>query len=323
VHALNGRVAVVAGATRGAGRGIARMLGEAGATVYCTGRGSRSHGSPTGRPETIEDTAEMVTSAGGKGIALRVDHAVDSEVAALYERIAREAKRIDVLVNVFTGPPASWRNFLDEPPDAGRGFVESWFWPRITNVWRAAPLMSKRKSGLIVELVEQDNIGYHGAFYFDIMETLLKRMIFGLAHELESKGIAAVAIAPGFMRTEAILDSFGVSEENWRDALRQPNAVTYGWGGSETPCFVGRAVAALAGDPQRMNKSGGIYTARELADEFGFTDLDGRRPDHAILDEAARMATESGELAALKRNVRSAWRLTRPGAGPSDQLSTR
>jgi len=310
---LDGHVAVVAGATRGAGRGIARMLGEAGATVYCTGRSSRAGASPRGRTETIEETAEMVTAAGGNGIALRVDHAVDTEVAALFRRVGRDAKRLDVLVNVFTGPPASWKNFLTEKPDEGRRFVESWFWPRITNVSHAAPLMSKRKSGLIVELVEQDNVGYHGAFYFDIMETLLKRMIFALAHDLEPKGIAAVAVAPGFMRTEAILDGFGVSEANWRDALANPQAAAYGWGGSESPGFVGRAVASLAADPHVTKKSSGIYTARELADEYGFVDVDGQRPNHAVLDEAVKKAFESGPLAGMKWAVPHEWRLTRRG----------
>jgi NAD(P)-dependent dehydrogenase (short-subunit alcohol dehydrogenase family) len=314
LHALANRVAVVAGATRGAGRGIARMLGEAGATVYCTGRSSRSGASPRGRTETIEETAEMVTAAGGKGIAIRADHAVDADVADVFKRVGAEAKRLDVLVNVFTGPPATWKNFLKEKPDEGRRFVESWFWPRVTTVAHAAPLMAKRKSGLIVELVEQDNVGYHGAFYFDIMETLLKRMIFAFAHDLEPSGIAAIAVAPGFMRTEAILDGFAVSEANWRDALKSSVAEAYGWGGSESPGFVGRAVASLAADPQVMRKSGGIYTARELADEYGFVDVDGRRPDHAVLDEAVRKAFESGPFAEMKRDVPHEWRVTRRGA---------
>lgn len=288
------------------------MLGEAGATVYCTGRSSRGQPSPTRRPETIEETAEMVTAAGGVGIAMRVDHAVDDEVAGLFERVKKDARRLDVLVNVFTGPPATWRDFLEESPAEGRRFVEAWFWPRVVTAWHAAPLMAKRKSGLVVELVEQPNVGYHGAFYFDVMETLLKRLIFGLAHDLEPKGVAAVAVGPGFMRTEAILEGFKVTETNWRDALKDPHAVAFGWGGSETPCFVGRAVAALAADPQVIKtKSGGIYTARELADEYGFTDLDGKRPDHAVLDEAFKKAMESGPLAALKRQVPHAWELTR------------
>jgi NAD(P)-dependent dehydrogenase (short-subunit alcohol dehydrogenase family) len=308
---LDERVAVVAGATRGAGRGIARMLGEAGGTVYCTGRSSRGQPSPTGRPETIEETAEMVTAAGGVGISVRVDHSVDDEISGLFERVTKDAKRLDVLVNVFTGPPATWRDFLTESPIEGRRFVEAWFWPRVVTAWYAAHLMAERRSGLIVELVEQPNVGYHGAFYFDVMETLLKRMIFGLAHDLESIGVAAVAVGPGFMRTEAILEGFGVTEANWREALKDPRAAAFGWGGSETPCFVGRAVAALAADPQVIKKSGGIYTARELADEYGFVDVDGKRPDHAVLDEAVKNAMESGPLAALKRKVPHEWELIR------------
>ena len=308
---LEDRVAVVAGATRGAGRGIARMLGEAGATVYCTGRSSRERPSPVARPETIEETAEMVTAAGGRGIPIRVDHAVNEDVAALFDRVKKESRRLDVLVNVFTGPPASWSSFQKEPLDQGRKFVEAWFWPRLTTIWHAVPIMAKRKRGLIIELVEQPGVDYHGAFYFDVMETLLKRLVFGLAHELERSGIAAVAVGPGFMRTEAILDKFGVTEANWRDALNTPTAKAFGWGGSETPCFTGRAVAALAGDPDVIKKSGGIYTVRELADEYGFTDVNGKRPDHAVLDEAVKKALESGPLAALKRNVPHAWQIVR------------
>ena len=253
----------------------------------------------------------MVIAAGGVGRAVRVDHSVDEEVAALFQRVKTEAKRLDVLVNVFTGPPATWQDFLTEAPAEGRRFVEAWFWPRIVNASHAAALMATRKSGLIVELVEQHSVGYHGAFYFDIMETLLKRMVFALAHDLEPSGIAAVAVAPGFMRTEAILDSFGVTEANWRDAVNDPRAAAFGWAGSETPCFTGRAVAALAADPQIAKKSGAIYTSRELADEYGFTDIDGKRPDHAALDEAVKKAMESGPLAALKRQVPHTWELIR------------
>ena len=303
---LSGRVAVVAGATRGAGRGIARMLGEAGATVYCTGRSSRtqpntSQHSNAGRPETIEETAEMVSSAGGAGIPVRVDHTSDHEVATLFERVWTEQKRLDVLAMVMTGQPATWKSFLDDSPAAGRAFVESWIWPHITTAWHAAKLMATDRSGLIVELVEQDNVEYHGAFYFDVMETSLKRLVFGLANDLGSHGVTAVAVGPGFMRTEAILDGFGVTEATWRDALENPQAAAMGWGGSETPCFVGRAVAALAADAEVARKNGGIYTTRSLSEEYGFTDVDGTCPDYAVLDAAFEQA-KSTFLAPMKKN---------------------
>lgn len=281
---LAGRVALVAGATRGAGRGIATMLGEAGATVYCTGRSSRTQPNTSthhyaGRPETIEETAEMVTAAGGVGVPVRVDHLVDAEVAALFKRIAREQKRLDVLVNILTGRPvASWSSFWKQPLDEGRALVDSWIWPHVATSWHAAPLMVKQKSGLIVEVVEQPGIGYHGTFFFDLMETALKRFAYGLAVELAPHKVAALAVTPGFMRTEAILEGFGVAEANWRDAVDHPKAKGFGWAGSETPCFVGRGVAALAADPAVHTKSGGLFGSWALSDEYGFTDVDGARP---------------------------------------------
>jgi NAD(P)-dependent dehydrogenase (short-subunit alcohol dehydrogenase family) len=321
---LSRRVAVVAGGTRGAGRGIARMLGEAGATVYCTGRSSRarpnlSNHVNAGRPETIEETAELVTADGGTGIPVRVDHTDDDEVAALFERVRREQDRLDVLAVVMTGQPASWKTFLDEGPAAGRTFVESWIWPHIVTAWHAAKLMVQHRSGLIVELVEQENVGYHGAFYFDMMETLLKRLVFALANDLGKHGVAAVAVGPGFMRTEAILEGFGVSETNWRDALKNPRAAAFGLGGSETPCFVGRAVACLAADPDIGRKNGGIYTARSLSEEYGFTDIDGTRPDYAVFEAAFEQA-KSTYLAPLMEGARFArvdWKLTSKTEPPS------
>jgi NAD(P)-dependent dehydrogenase (short-subunit alcohol dehydrogenase family) len=295
---LSGRVAVVAGATRGAGRGIARMLGEAGATVYCTGRSSRtqpnvSSHAHAGRPETIEETAEMVTAAGGTGIPVRVDHTAQDEVTALFERVGREHGRLDVLAIVMTGQPASWKAFLEDTPAEGKTFVDGWIWPHVVTAWHGAKLMVKGKSGLIVELVEQDNLGYHGAFYFDLMETLLKRLVFGLANNLGKSGVTAVAVAPGFMRTEAILEGFGVTEANWRDALGNPQAAAMGWGGSETPCLTGRAVAALAANPYVARKNGGIYSTRALSEEYGFDDVDGVRPDYAVFDAAAEQAKKT------------------------------
>jgi NAD(P)-dependent dehydrogenase (short-subunit alcohol dehydrogenase family) len=300
------------------------MLGEAGATVYCTGRSSRtqpntSHHSSAGRPETIEETAEMVTSAGGTGIPVRVDHTADHEVATLFERVRGEQKRLDVLAIVMTGQPASWKSFLDDSPSAGRAFVESWIWPHIVTAWHAAKLMVTNRSGLIVELVEQDNVGYHGTFYFDVMETLLKRLVFGLASDLGSQGVTAVAVGPGFMRTEAILDGFGVTEANWRDALEHSQAAAMGWGGSETPCFVGRAVAALAADPDVARKNGGIYTTRSLSEEYGFTDVNGTYPDYAVLAAAFEQAKSTFLAPMLKSSefVTVNWKLTSKAESPS------
>lgn len=314
---LNERVAVVAGATRGAGRGIARMLGAAGATVYCTGRSSRTQPNLSthvnaGRPETIEETAEMVTAEGGTGIPVRVDHTDDGEVAALFDRVRREKNRLDVLALVMTGQPASWKPFLEESPNEGRSFVESWIWPHIVTAWHAAKLMAHHRSGLIVDLVEQDNVGYHGAFYFDLMEALLKRLVFALASDLGKQGVTAVAVGPGFMRTEAILEGFGVTETNWRDALENPQAAAMEWGGSETPRFVGRAVAALAADPNVARKNGGIFTTRSLSEEYGFTDVDGTRPDYALIDAAYEEAKRTF-LAPMVEAARFAtvdWKLT-------------
>jgi NAD(P)-dependent dehydrogenase (short-subunit alcohol dehydrogenase family) len=283
---LEGHVAVVAGATRGAGRGIARMLGEAGATVYCSGRSSRREPNTSshhyaGRPETIEETAELVDAAGGAGIPVRVDHTVDADVAALFARVQREQKRLDVLVNILTGQPVnSWKHFWQLPLEDGRAFVNGWVWPHVSTCWHAAPLMARQKSGLMVEIIEQDGIGYHGQFFFDLMETSLKRLSYALAQDMASRGVTALSITPGFMRTEAILEGFGTTEANWRDAAENhPQARKWGFISSETPCFVGRAVAALAADPRVQNKTGGVYTSWALSEEYGFTDLDGSRPN--------------------------------------------
>ena len=283
---LHGKVALVAGATRGAGRGIARMLGEAGATVYCTGRSSRTKPNTSKhhyarRPETIEETAEIVSAAGGAGIPVRVDHTVEAEVAALFKRVRTESKRLDVLVNVLTGSPVTeWRPFWKLSLETGQAMVDGWLWPHVTTCWYAVPLMIKQRSGLLVEIIEQEGIGFHGQFYFDLFEILLKRLSYNLAEELAPHGVGALAITPGFMRTEAILEQFGVTEANWREAAENnAQAKSYGFSESETPCFVGRAVVCLAADPHFSRKSGGIYSSWVLSEEYGFTDVDGRRPN--------------------------------------------
>jgi NAD(P)-dependent dehydrogenase (short-subunit alcohol dehydrogenase family) len=282
---LEGQVAVVAGATRGAGRGVARMLGEAGALVYCAGRSSRERPNTSGhhyagRPETIEETAEMVDAAGGKGIPARVDFNVEEEAAAFFKRVGREQKRLDVLVNILTGRPVeSWKPFWKLSLKEGRELYESWIWTHVRTCWHAVPLMLKNQHGLVVEVVEQHSIGHHGQFFFDMFETALKRLAYALAVELAPHGVSALAITPGFMRTEAIMEGFGATDENWREvAETNKQARGYGFAGSETPCFLGRAVAALAADPKLPAKSGGLYSSWGLSEEYGFTDIDGARP---------------------------------------------
>lgn len=285
---LSGQVAVVAGATRGAGRGIARALGEAGAVVYCTGRSSRT--SPrthshhyAGRPETIEETAEMIETAGGEAVAVRVDHRAEAQVASLFDRISKERGRLDILVNVLTHTPVEdWRPFAELEVPAGREQVEGWIWPHVITARRALPLMLANRSGLIVEIIEQEGIRYHGQIWFDFFEILLKRLAYAIAVENTDNGITALSLTPGFMRTEAILDQFGATESTWRrTAETNEEAKRWGFIASETPVYIGRAIAALAADPDRMRLSGGVYSSGTLSHMYDFTDLDGSRPDMA------------------------------------------
>jgi NAD(P)-dependent dehydrogenase (short-subunit alcohol dehydrogenase family) len=314
---LNKQFALVAGATRGAGRGIARMLGEAGATVYCTGRSSRTQPNTSehhyaGRPETIEETTELVNTAGGIGIPVRVDHTAEAEVVELFQRVTRETKRLDVLVNVLTGPPIkSWSSFWKLSVAEGRAMFDSWIWPHVLTCRHAVPLMVAGKAGLIVEIVEQETIGYHSQFFLDLVETSLKRLAYALAEELAPHGVTALAITPGFMRTEAILDQFGVTEANWRDAAENNvEAQRFGFIHSETPCFVGRAVAALAADPEVARWSGGVYSSWGLSEVYGFTDLDGTRPN--IWPTAAESFAQSPAPA----HAAVQWQLSRASSCP-------
>jgi NAD(P)-dependent dehydrogenase (short-subunit alcohol dehydrogenase family) len=277
---LKGKVALVAGATRGSGRGIACVLGEAGAIVYCSGRSARGRPAATGpyagRPETIEETAEMVTARGGVGIPVRTDHASDDEVGALLKRVRREQKRLDVLVNVFWGGPSvsQWGKFWKHPLSEGHALFAA-AWPHVVTCRHATALMIEHGSGLIVQITEGDALGYRMNLFYDLGRLAEIRLAYALAEELAPYGVAALALTPGYLRSEAMLDHFGVTEANWREgAKKDPNFIV-----SETPFFVGRAVAALAADPHVLEKSGGLYSSWGLAREYGFTDVDGSRPD--------------------------------------------
>lgn len=279
---LEGRVAVVAGATRGAGRGIACALGEAGAVVYCTGRSTRGRPNMTGyfagRPESIDETAEMVTARGGVGIPVRVDHTVESEVEALFERVRAEQGRLDVLVNDVWGGDelTEWgRKLWELSLDKGLLMLQRAVHTHIITARHGAPLLVEQGSGLLVEITDGDGFYYRGNFFYDLVKTTVIRMAFILAEELRRHGVSAVAVTPGFLRSEAMLEHFGVTEENWQEgAKKDPLFIE-----SETPFYVGRAVAALAADPEVAKKSGRVWSSWVLSREYGFTDVDGRRPD--------------------------------------------
>lgn len=275
---LIGKVAVVAGATRGAGRAIAVMLGAAGATVYCTGRSTRGNASDLNRTETIEDTADMVTARGGTGIAVRTDHTREEEVKALFERVDREQEgRLDLLVNDIWGGEhlTHWGAlFWEQPLQDGLLMQERAVKSHLITSYYAAPLMIKRQQGLIIEMTDGSTYNYRGNLYYSLAKISPIHLAAAMAEELRSHGVTALAVTPGFLRSEQMLDHFGVTENNWQEAAKQePHFIA-----SETPYFVGRAVAALAGDPQVHEKAGSALTSWDLSDEYGFVDADGNRP---------------------------------------------
>lgn len=279
---LDGRVALVAGATRGAGRGIAIGLGEQGATVYCTGRSVRGAlASGADRPETIDETAELVTATGGKGIAVRCDHTVDEQVRAVVERVRTDHGRLDVLVNDVWGGDALTefgKTFWQVSVANGRRMIDQAIWSHILTSHHAAPLMFERGghgTALIVEITDGDFYGYRGNIFYDLVKSTVIRLAFIQARELRKRDVAAVAVTPGFLRSEFMLDHFGVTRDTWRDgAKKDPNFIA-----SESPLYVGRAVASLASDPNVKAKSGKVFASWTLMREYGFTDADGSRPD--------------------------------------------
>ena len=272
-------MALVAGATRGAGRGIAVELGAAGATVYVTGRTTRTQASEYGRPETIEETAARVTEAGGEGVAMRVDHLVPSEVEALVARIRTERGRLDVLVN-------------------GLRLLRLAVDTHLITAHHALPLLIARPGGLLVEVTdgtaEYNADHYRLSVFYDLAKTAAIRMAWGHAKHLAPRGATAVSITPGWMRSEMMLDNYGVTEERWRAAAaKSPHFVI-----SESPRFVGRAVVALAADPDRARWTGRSLSSGGLAKVYGFTDVDGSRPDcwryMTEVQEAGRAADATG-----------------------------
>jgi NAD(P)-dependent dehydrogenase (short-subunit alcohol dehydrogenase family) len=290
---LLGKIALVAGATRGAGRGIAIELGAAGATVYCTGRSSRKSGRTTPvRPETIEETAELVTAAGGHGIAVRVDHTEPAQVRKLVARIQRRHKGLDILVNDVWGGDAltEWgKPFWKVSLENGLGMLKQAIHSHIITAHYAVPLMLGRSGGIIFEITDGDAFYYRGNLFYDLVKISVIRLAFAMARELRKRGIVSVALTPGFLRSERVLEHFGVTEANWKDAGKKrknrdqnspdQNDAPSDFMVSESPRYIGRALVALAADPKVKDKSGRVFSSWALAGEYGFTDVDGTRPD--------------------------------------------
>jgi len=296
MDALRGRVAVVAGATRGAGRGIAAALGEAGATVICTGRSSVSGNdqSDYNRPETIEETAELVTRLGGSGISVQVDHLDIAAVRRLAERVGDEYGAIDILVNdiwgaeVLKGGPPRWnRPIWEHDLDDGLRILRLGIDTHLITSHCLLPLLVTRPGGLLVEVTDGtknfNDANFRLSVFYDLAKVAVNRLAYGHGHELEAFGATAVAVTPGWLRSEMMLDNFGVTEENWHTALdprRSDGPVAPpGFAESETPRYVGRGVAAIAADPRRSRFNQQSVTSADLAREYGFADLDGRQPD--------------------------------------------
>jgi NAD(P)-dependent dehydrogenase (short-subunit alcohol dehydrogenase family) len=287
---LTGKVALVAGASRGAGRAIAVELGRAGATVYATGRSTRAARSEYDRPETIEETGELIEAAGGQAVALKVDHLEHDQVAALVKRIDADHGRLDVLVNDIWGGEKLvdwnakvWEHDLDKGLRLLRLAIET----HLVTSHFALPLLTRRPGGLVVEVTdgtaEYNAVNYRLSAFYDLAKSAVLRLGWSQGHELADVGCTAVALTPGWMRSEMMLDNYGVTEANWRDVLDRPAQPPFPdpghFGISETPTFTGRAVVALATDPDVARWNQASLSSGQLAREYGFTDVDGSRPD--------------------------------------------
>lgn len=287
-EALRGKVALVAGATRGAGRGIAAALGEAGATVICTGRTTRQRRSEYDRPESIEETAELVTQVGGHGVAIAVDHLQHEQVSALAERIGGEFGALDVLVNdiwgaeILKGGPAEWDTPIWEHDlNKGLRILRLAIDTHLITSHYLLPLLIRKPGGLLVEVTDGTDAynatHYRISVYYDLAKVAVNRLAFSQGHELAKHGGTALAITPGWMRSEMMLEAFGVQESNWRDAVG--TSAPAGFAMSETPRYVGRAVAAVAADPEKARWNQKSVSSGELAKGYGFRDVDGSQPD--------------------------------------------
>jgi NAD(P)-dependent dehydrogenase (short-subunit alcohol dehydrogenase family) len=278
---LDGQVALVTGGTRGAGRGMAVELGAAGATVYVTGRSSRESPGTLRRPETIEETAELVTEAGGHGIAVRCDHMVPDDVAAVVRRIEDEqGGRLDVLVDDTWGGDQwiEWKPLWEHDLDKGLRALRNGLETHLITLHTVLPLLVRREAGLVVEITDGDdmfNDRYRGTMFFDVVKVAITRLGKMLKEELDPYGVTSVSLTPGFLRSEEMLEHFGVTEETWRDGIAQDRWFAI----SESPRYIGRAVAALAADPDKKRWSGRSLSSGVLAKHYGVTDLDGSQPE--------------------------------------------